>query len=289
MPISTSPVMEKDDEPLLAAVDVVAAPAADGAAEAAAIDATSALPTTPFASPSIGLVPLINPEAPPHSALPSDTATATRRAASTSMSTLPPPPAALARAASAAAAAAAASSAAAVASSSAAASSLASSSGVSSFEHTHLATYLVLCFAVACVMHDSMQVRGRKRSDVEAREKQPGREWRASRGRPFLRHTGVGASSKGKNSQPHPPLLPLLSLKKTKTRITQGILQKYELNRKWYLLYGELAFGGRKRKRGRESESAGSSGAPFFFPKVQKLFLSPSPSRLSSKKLTQQN
>jgi len=77
--------------------------------------------------------------------------------------TLPPPPAALARAASAAAAAASASAAfasASAASSSASAFAAASSSlsGVPSFEHTHLATYLVLSFAVACVMHDSTQV-----------------------------------------------------------------------------------------------------------------------------------
>lgn len=170
MPVSISPE-EKEDEPLLATVDVVVAPAADGAAEAAAIEEVSAtlmstLPT-PFASApppsaSIDSVPL-NSEAPSRPALPSDTtATTTRRAASSTAAPLPPPPASLARAASAAAAAAAASSAAASASaaSTTTLSSSASGGGVSSFEHTHLATYLVLCFAVACVMHDSTQVRG---------------------------------------------------------------------------------------------------------------------------------
>ena len=178
MPVSISP-LEKDDEPLLADVDVVAAPAADGAAEAAEIEEASASAstslTTPFASapPPIDSVPL-NSEAPPRSALPSDTATATRRAAST-LHSLPPPPASLARAASAAAAAAAASSAAAVASSSsAAASTLSSASGVYSFEHTHLATYLVLCFAVACVMHDSTQVRVNGATGANCRKKKEG-------------------------------------------------------------------------------------------------------------------
>ena len=200
MPVSISPV-EKEDEPLVALVDVVAAPSVEGAAEAAAIEEASAPAsaslTTPFASapppsPPIDSVPLLVPEeAPPRSALASDTATATRRAVSTS-TLLPPPPAALARAASAAAAAAAASSAAAVASSSSAATSTTLSSasgGVSSFEHTHLATYLVLCFAVACVMHDSTQVRGKRSDGERAREEERmgGHWWRKSR--PCLCHT----------------------------------------------------------------------------------------------------
>ena len=83
-----------------------------------------------------------------------------------------------------------------------------------------------------------------------------------------MRHTGVGASSKGKNSN-LTFLFFLFSRSKNKNTITQGILQKYELNRKWYLLYGECGIGGEERERERERERSEEKGDPFFPERVK--------------------
>lgn len=282
MPVSISPLEGKKDALVPEAVDdVVVQGGGGGGAEAAAIDndafgTLTTTTTTPIAAAAASAPPPPPSSPPPSppppasdtrraaslttttaSLLPPPSASDTRRASSlTTTTSLPPPPAALA-----AAAAAAASEAAAFASSSTRPNApFPPSSAVSAFEHTHLATYLVLSFAVACVMNDSTQV-GLEKEGIERREKKP---------RPFFA-TRTRSKEKNKNStttfstsSTTFSLSPLpQSAIRNPTNNQQGILQKYELNRKWYLLYGECQGIGKERKR--EEREGKKKVIPFSF------------------------